>query len=87
MSYYAGPVPYFVGAKKPAKHWWHLGWNPIQTGDDFKNPSKVLRHANDGTTLHVECMPMQWALENEPAECTFECWIRLKARQRASSAA
>jgi len=33
MSYYAGPVPFVVGDKEPAKHWRHLGWNPIQTGD------------------------------------------------------
>src|SRR4051812_45885470 len=32
MSYYSGPVPFVVGAKRPAKHWQHLGWNPIQAG-------------------------------------------------------
>jgi len=77
MSYYAGPVPFIVGDKEPTKHWRHLGWNPIQSGDDFKNPSKVLESKNDGKTLYVKCIPMQWPLDNEPGECSFECWIRL----------
>ncbi len=77
MSYYSGPVPFVVGDKEPAKHWRHLGWNPIQSGDDFKNASKVIDSSNDGKTLYVKCIPMQWPLDNEPAECTFETWIRL----------
>ncbi len=78
MSYYSGPAPYVVGEKEPAKHWQHLGWNPIQAGDDFKNRAKVIDTSNDGKTIHVKCIPMQWPLDNEPAECSFESWIRLE---------
>ncbi len=78
MSYYSGPVPYVVGEKRPSKHWEHLGWNPVQAGDDHGNPAKVLDHRNDGKTLYVKCVPMQWPLNNEPGECTFETWITLE---------
>ena len=42
MSFYSGPVPFTVGEKKPQPHWAHIGWNPIQTGDDYKHGSKIL---------------------------------------------
>lgn len=91
MSYYSGPVPFIVGKKKPAKHWAHLGWNPIQAGDDFGNGSKILDHKNDGKSLYVKCVPMQWPLENVPGECAFEIWLELdgsavRARCRLSNA-
>jgi hypothetical protein len=77
MSYYAGPVPFTPGGKQPAKQWRGLGWNPIQAGDHFGNASKVLEHRNDGKVIYVKCVPMQWPLENEPGECTFETWYEL----------
>ena len=78
MSHYSGPVPFAPGGKQPFPHWAGLGWNPVQAGDHYRNPSKVLDHKNDGKTLYVKCIPMQYALDNVPAECTFECWITLK---------
>ncbi|WP_020468584.1 hypothetical protein [Zavarzinella formosa] len=78
MSHYAGPVPFVVGDKKPADHWKHLGWNPVQAGDDFRNPSKVWDSRNDGKEIYVKCAPMQWPLNNVPADCTFESWISLE---------
>ena len=77
MSYYSGPVPFSVGEKKPAKHWEHLGWNPIQAGDDFGHGSRTLDHRNDGKELHTKCVPMQWPLDGVPGDCTFESWITL----------
>ena len=77
MSFYSGPTPFTVGDKRPAKHWEHLGWNPIQSGDDFGHGSTVIEHKNDGKTLYVRCIPLQWPLDNVPAECTFESWITL----------
>jgi hypothetical protein len=77
MSYYSGPVPFTVGDKRPAKHWEHIGWNPIQVGDDFGHHSQVLDRRNDGREIYVKCIPMQWPLDNVPGECTFECWIKL----------
>ena len=91
LSFYSGPVPFEANGQKPAKHWQHIGWNPIQTGDDFKNASKVLEHTNDGRQIHLRCLPMQWPLNNVPGECTFDSWLDLdgavvKARARLTNA-
>ena len=78
MSYYSGPVPYEVpGHAGPPPMWRGIGWNPIQVGDDYGNPSRVLEHRNDGRELYVKCVPMQWPLDDVPGECTFECWATL----------
>jgi hypothetical protein len=77
-SFFSGPVPFAAEGQSPAKHWEHIGWNPIQAGDDFKNPSRLLAHENDGRTLHVKCQPMQWALNNVPGDCTFDSWLELE---------
>ncbi len=91
MSYYGGPVPFVVGEKRPKKYWEGLGWNPIQVGDDFGHRAQLLEHRNDGRALYVKCIPMQWPLDNEPGECTFESWLELdgaavKARARLVNA-
>ncbi|MHB8636117.1 MAG: hypothetical protein ACYC96_06570 [Fimbriimonadaceae bacterium] len=78
MSFYGGPVPFTPNGKQPAKAWAGLGWNPIQTGDYYNHPSKISDYKNDGKTLYLKCVPMQWPLDNEPGECTFEAWIRLE---------
>ena len=78
MSHYSGPWPYEVGGKKPNKAWAGLGWNPIQTGDCYGNPSKVVEHRNDGQQLYIKCVPMQWPLNNVPGDCVFETWTGLE---------
>jgi hypothetical protein len=78
MSHYSGPVPFTPGGKEPSKTWAGLGWNPIQCGDCYGNRSKILEHRNNGRSIYVKCIPMQWPLDNEPGECIFECWIRLE---------
>ena len=77
MSYYAGPVPFIVGDKRPAKYWEGLGWNPIQVGDTFGHRAQLLDQRNDGHSLYVKCVPMQWPLDDVPGECTFESWLEL----------
>lgn len=91
LSFYSGPVPFTTQDQRPAPRWEHIGWNPIQAGDDFKNPSPVLAHENDGRTLHVRCQPMQWPLNRVPGECTFDVWLALdgpavQARARLNNA-
>jgi hypothetical protein len=80
MSFYSGPNPFTPNGKKPTEIWAGLGWNPIQSGDCFGNRSKVIDHQNDGKSLYVKCLPMQWPLNNEPGECIFESWITLEGR-------
>ena len=77
MSHYSGPSPFRVEGKAVAKAWEKFGWNPVQAGDHFGNASKLIESQNDGKTLHVKCVPMQWSLENAPSECTFESWFEL----------
>ncbi len=81
LSFYAGPIPFTVGDKRPAEHWRHLGWNPVQAGDDFGHGSRVVLHENDGRQIHVQCVPLQWPLDNVESECTFDCWITLEANR------
>jgi len=78
MSHYSGPVPFAPHGKQPNPAWSALGWNPIQSGDCYGNRSRVIASRNDGKTLYVKCIPMQWPLNDEPGECTYECWIRLE---------
>ncbi len=77
MSHYAGPIPFTPNGKQPKPEWAGLGWNPIQSGDAFGNRSRMLDYRNDGKEIYVKSVPMQWPLNNEPGECTFECWIHL----------
>lgn len=91
LSFYSGPVPFEVNGQKPKEHWKHLGWNPIQSGDDYNNKSKVLAHENDGRVLHVKCRPLQWPLNKVEGECTFDSWLELdgpvvKGRARLTNA-
>lgn len=73
QSYYSGPQPY----GNPHPGWPDWPWNPIGAGDCYGNRSEVLDDFNDGTTLYVRSIPLQWALDNVPCECTFEQWIEL----------
>ena len=78
MSFYSGPVPFTPEGKQPAAVWRDLGWNPIQSGDHFKNRARTLEYRNDGKVLYVKCVPMQWPLDNVPADCVFESRMHLE---------
>jgi hypothetical protein len=91
MSYYSGPVPFTPNGKQPAPKWKGLGWNPVQAGDHFGNASKTIEHSNDGKSIYIKCIPMQWPLNNVPLEGTFEAWYSLdgpavKVRSRLNNA-
>jgi len=78
MSFYSGPVPFTPNGKQPSQDWAGLGWNPIQTGDCYHNPSRTLAFKSDGKSLYLKCIPMQWPFDKEPGERTFEAWISLE---------
>lgn len=80
LSFYSGPVPFHPEGTEMGTHWTHTGWNPIQTGDCFFNRAKVLEYKVEEDLLYVKCIPMQWALNNVPGECTFELWYRLDGK-------
>jgi hypothetical protein len=73
QSYYGGPKPF--GKAHPGWPGWP--WNPVSAGDVYGHSSRILEHTNDGKTLYVKSVPVQWALDNVPADCTFETWITL----------
>lgn len=80
MSFFAGPVPYDEKGQKPKDHWKHIGWNPIQAGDDHGNGSKIVKLTVKKDSIYVKCIPMQWPLNNLPGECTYESYIVLKGK-------
>ncbi len=77
QSYYSGPRPF--GEPHPSWQGWQ--WNPVSAGDVYGNPSQLLAHQNDGKSLYVKSVPMQWALKNVPGDCEFETWIELDGRK------
>ena len=81
LSFYSGPNPFIPEGATVNEGWKGLGWNPIQAGDCYGNGSKVIEHRNDGETIYVRCIPMQWPLKNVPGECEFECWFRLESNR------
>ncbi|HWH70430.1 MAG TPA: hypothetical protein VNT26_13670 [Candidatus Sulfotelmatobacter sp.] len=78
VSYYSGPVPFQPPGTCLASNWAFLGWNPIQSGDCYGHESRVVEHVNDGHTLYVKCIPMQWPMDNVPGECECEVWLQLE---------
>lgn len=91
LSFFSGPVPFGVGENQPAQHWRHIGWNPIQAGDDFGNTSRVIEHRNDGRSIYVKLVPLQWPLRKIEGECICESWLELdgnavRARMRLTNA-
>jgi hypothetical protein len=78
MSFYSGPRPYEPGGKKSSSSWPNWCWNPIQTGDFYGHGSKVVKFSSDNKkNIHLTSIPMQWALDNVPGDCTFEVEIKL----------
>lgn len=77
MSFYAAPTPFKPEGVQMAECWHFIGWNPIQSGDYYRNRSRVLEYSCENNEIYVKCIPMHWPLNNYPGECTFEVWYRL----------
>lgn len=77
MSYYSGPSPFSPKGVRKREEWKGFCWNPIQSGDCYFNKSKVIDSNFTKNTAYIKCIPMQWALENYPGDCTFEIWAKL----------
>ncbi|MDD4889102.1 MAG: hypothetical protein PHU85_04165 [Phycisphaerae bacterium] len=78
QSYYSGPANYQREGKQKSPAWAGFPWNPIQTGDAYRNGSKVLEHRVRGDELYVKTVPMLWPMNNDPGECVMETWITLQ---------
>jgi len=71
QSYYAGKS-IDRKAEGQSPKWSPWSWNPIQVGDEFKNRAKILDYKQSSDTLYVKCIPMQWDMNNKPAEAIME---------------
>jgi len=71
QSFYAGkPVDRKAEGQSPK--WSPWSWNPVQAGDEYKNRAKIIDYKQSGETLYVKCVPMQWDMDNKPAEAEIE---------------
>ncbi|MBC3788625.1 hypothetical protein [Spirosoma utsteinense] len=77
-SIYGGPYPYSVNGKQPVPQWINLGWNPVQTGDYFNHPARIVSYQQNQNQLYVKTIPLIWPLFDEPADCVMEHWIELR---------
>jgi hypothetical protein len=76
QSYYAGKsIDRKADGQSPS--WSPWSWNPIQVGDAFRNRAKILDFQKNGNELYVKCIPMQWDMNNRPAEAEMEQWTTL----------
>ena len=73
IGLYSGPSNY-----SDASGWANLGWDPIQAGDAYGNPSRVVAFRQEDNLLYVKTIPNQWGIRNEPGEATIEHWVRLE---------
>jgi hypothetical protein len=77
QSYYAGKS-LDRKADGQAPNWSPWPWNPIQVGDAFRNRAKILDYKQTSDSLYVKCTPMQWDMNNKPAEAEMEQWTILE---------
>ena len=77
QSYYAGRS-LDRKAEGQAPRWSPWSWNPIQVGDAFRHRAQILTSQKKGNELYVKCIPMQWDMNNKPAEAEMEQWTTLK---------
>lgn len=76
QSYYAGKrLDRKADGQSP--NWSPWSWNPIQVGDAFGNRAKILDFKQSKDSLYVKCIPMQWDMNNRPAEAEMEQWTFL----------
>jgi hypothetical protein len=75
QGYYAGPFPFRPDGVQAG---WDAPWNPIQSGDAYRNRSKVLEYSTDGSVIYTKCQPMVWHLNNYPGDCTIEQWTSVQ---------
>ena len=77
QSYYAGKSLNRTAGGQ-SSHWSPWSWNPIQVGDYNRNRAKILSLKKKGNELYVKCIPMQWDMNNKPAEAEMEQWTTLQ---------
>ncbi|MCK8490761.1 hypothetical protein M0L20_02790 [Spirosoma sp. RP8] len=77
IGLYSNPNPYSENGIQPRQDWVGLGWNPIQAGDIYGNPSNVLDFQKTDELLYVKTHPRHFPLNNVLGESYIEHWIKL----------
>ncbi|MDB4584847.1 hypothetical protein N9164_16985 [Draconibacterium sp.] len=76
QSYYAGKrLDRKADGQSPS--WSPWNWNPIQVGDAFRNRAEILDFKQEENSMYIKCIPMQWDMNNRPAEAEMEQWTTL----------
>ncbi len=76
QSYYAGKsVNRQTEGQSPS--WSPWSWNPIQVGDAYRNRAEILDFQKYEDGMYIKCIPMQWDMNNQPAEAEMEQWTTL----------
>lgn len=78
LSFYSGPRPFEPDGQQAHPDWKNWAWNPIQSGDVYRNRAKVVDLTNTGTEIRLTCIPLQWALNNVPGDCRYEARLVLE---------
>ena len=80
-SFYSGPNPFDPDGKCSEPGGWGQPWpwNPIGSGDVYLHAAPIINVtiAPDNTSAVVWTLPLQWACDNVPCDCTFEQEIQL----------
>lgn len=77
IGIYGGPVPFRPPGIEIFPAWSGIGWNPIQAGDFYGNPGRILAFEKRDNLLYVKSAPKHWPLRNYDGETIIEHWIRL----------
>lgn len=80
MSFYGYPLLHTPEGYGRNKSWDYIGWNPIQSGDCFRNRADILDYYCKENEIYVKSVPRHWPLDNCKGECTFETWYRLDGK-------
>lgn len=73
ISLYSGPDPY-RNAHWSGNPW---PWNPISSGDYAGNKARILDVQRTANRIQIRSIPLQWALDNVPCNCTFTTIVQL----------
>ena len=76
QSYYAG-ISVNRQEEGQSPSWSPWSWNPIQCGDYARNRAQILETRQAPDSTYVKCIPMQWDMDNRPAEAIMEQWTSL----------
>jgi hypothetical protein len=77
IAAYSGPVPFAPPGVDITHHWAGIGWNPLQAGDYYNNPGKILAFEKRDNLLYVKTLAQFWPLRNYNGEVVIEHWVRL----------